>query len=801
MIPKKAFTILLLLSSSLMYAQTFSISGSITDESNIPMPYANILLLKAQDSTAVNGTTTDDDGIFQFNNIQADQYILKTSFIGFETNFKTLNLNANASLEAIILIESAETLSEVNIIVKKPTLIREVDRLVFNVQNTSLSEGNMMDVLRSTPSVLVLDGSISIKNASPTVYINDRKVHLSSSEVIELLEGTSASNIKSVEVITNPSARYDADSGVVLNIVMTKNLITGYSGSIFSNYTQGVFPKTNHGISNYFKTTKWNIFANYSYNNKKVDRVNREETNYANERYTSNVDRNTWSETHTVNLNVDYEINDNNRLSISTNMLFLPYFKYSTFNKTEVTPFTDNSISRFNSTNLSRDVKHNVGVNLDYEHTFKKDSSKITFNAHATGYDYRRKQRSDSDYFLGDNSFLESNAFKTRSDQTTDIFTSQIDYSLPFNNASSLEIGIKQSNIKTESIIWQRDIVGNQEIPNPNNSDAFDYSEDVYAAYVSYQKKGEKWDISTGIRVEQTEIEGNSLSELENNKQDYLEWFPSIGLSYKISENTNLFSNYTRSIQRPSYSSLNPFKFFLNDNTIVTGNPNLKSVFIDYFDFGITFNDNYTFQVYYSESEGNIFEIPLQDNLNNSITFTPVNLAVTKELGFDFIGYFNTLERWTTFLITSMYYTKDEGIINEELIEKDTWANYSEMTNRFTFLKDNSLTADFIITYITSNIQGFQEVDSRLLTELSFRKTMLKGKGVLSLSFSDLFNDHDFFVRTKFSDQNSSVFSNLDYRYVKLGFRYKFGNTTLSPIGKELTKEEEERRVRLGEDN
>jgi outer membrane receptor protein involved in Fe transport len=776
-----------------MYAQTFSISGSIIDESTFPMPYANILLLKAQDSTIITGTTLDDNGQFKFDEIKGDQYILKTSFIGFEQHFREINLNKNTVLDPFILRESAEALSQVNIIVRKPTLTQQSDRLVFNVQNTSLSEGNMMDVLRSTPSVLVLDGSILIRNTAPTVYINDRKVHLSSSEVIELLEGTSASNIKTVEVITNPSARYDADSRVVLNIVMTKNLITGYSGSVLSNYTQGVFPKTNYGISNYFKSNKWNVFVNYNYNNKKVDRVNKEEVNYLNEQYKSHVDRNNWSETHTINSNVDYEINDYNKLGISANMLFLPYFKYFTYNKTEVTPFTDNSISRFNSKNLSRDIKHNIGVNIDYEHIFKKDSSKITFNAHATTYDYRRKQQSNSDYFLGDNSFLESNAFKTRSDQATEIFTSQIDYSLPLNQSSTFEVGIKQSNIKTESMIWQRDIIGGQEVPNPNNSDSFKYNEDVYAGYLTYQNLGKAWEINAGIRVEQTNIQGRSMSESENNDQDYLEWFPSLSLSYKLSESTNLFTNYSRSIKRPDYSALNPFRSFLNDNTIVSGNPNLNAELNDYIDFGITFKDNYTFQVYYSETDGSIFELPIQDNINNAITFTPVNLSVRKEFGVDFIGYFNTMERWTTFLISSMYYTKDEGILNEEFIEKDIWANYSEMTNSFKFLKDNSLTADLIITYITTNIQGFQEVDTRFLTELSFRKTILKGKGVLSLAISDLFNEHDFLVRTKFSDQNSSVYSNLDNRYIRLGFRYKFGNTTLTPIEKELTKKERDR--------
>lgn len=793
---KNFFTAILLFGASLIYSQSYSIQGEIKDESDQGVAYANILLLRAQDSTIVNGTTSDDSGAFRFNDISQNNYILKTSFIGYETVYSAIELSADIVLDPIVLIESTESLSEVSITVKKPTFKRESDRLIFNVENTSLSEGNMIDVLRSTPSVLILNNTISVNNATPVVYINDRKVNLSSSEVVQLLEGTSASNIKSVEVITNPSARYDADSGIVLNIKMSKNLVTGYSGSLFSNYTQGVFPKVSLGSSNFFKTKKLDLYVNYSYGDRKIDRVNREMVIYQNERYDSDVDRNTWSETHTVNLGLDYEINANNRLSISSNMLFLPYFKYRTKNNTNVTaltPIPSNSFSRFFSDNLAKDLKHNLGFDVDYEHTFKADSSKLRLNAHVTTYDYRRKQRVDSDYFDSNDNFIESRAFRSRSDQATEIFTSQIDYKLPIGSNSALELGGKLGQVRTNSTIVQYNIMGNQEVQNDENTDDFDYQEDVYAGYVNFEKNGEKWNFNVGVRAEQTQIEGVSMSNSVTNTQDYLEWFPNTSISYNVSNKANLFVNYNRSISRPDYSDLNPFKFFLNDNTIVTGNPGLQPIFIDYLDLGVTFNNNFTLQVYYKKSEGNIFELPIQDNDENEIFYTPFNLASTIDYGIDFFGNINILDRWSMFVITSFYYTKDEGTVDNSLVEKDIWANYSDVTNSISFLKDNSLTANFVITYISANIQGFQKVDSRLLTDLSLRKTMLKGKGILSLSISDLLNDHDFFVRTKFLDQNSSVFSNLDNRYVRVGFRYRFGNTGLSTNEKTLSKEERDR--------
>lgn len=156
-------------------------------------------------------------------------------------------------LQKIVLSEDSQQLDEISIIAKKPTVKREADRLIFNIEQTALVEGTMLQVLKSTPGVLVIGDDITVKNSRPTVYINDKKVNLSNQDLNQLLAGSSANGIKSVEVITNPSAKYDAESGVVVNIVMSKNLITGYRGSLFTNYTQGVFPRYTFGTSHFLR--------------------------------------------------------------------------------------------------------------------------------------------------------------------------------------------------------------------------------------------------------------------------------------------------------------------------------------------------------------------------------------------------------------------------------------------------------------------------------------------------------------------------------------------------------------------
>lgn len=741
------------------------------------------------------GASTDEDGVFNFKDIQSGTYQISSSFLGYKTKKNTFNLSNNENF-TFILKEDNQELDEVTLTVKKPTLKKEVDRLVFNVANTALSEGNMMEMLRSTPGVLVINNTIRVKNTTPIIYINDRKVHLSGDELAQLLEGSSANSIKSIEVITNPSSKYDAESGAVLNIIMDKNLVTGYSGNIFTNYTQGVFPRYNAGMTHFYKTEKINVFANYSYTQNKINRESNEKINFVDnggaitEKWNTDTNRNTWSRTHNFNLNFDYTLDDSNTLSFSTNLLFLPYFKYLTKGETDISNNQGIPVSNFDSNNLSKDKKHNLGFDLDFVHDFS--SSKLSFNAHYTAYDYNRKQDVLSNYF----NVIEmpfSTAFKTEANQNTNIFTTQADHETTIDESSSFSAGAKVSFIKTESDINHFDINGSDQELNPDKSDAFDYNEDIFAAYLSYEKKWNTWSFSGGIRIEKTLIEGMSPKTNENNNQDYLKWFPTLNLSHDLTEKTSVYLNYKRSVLRPSYQDLNPFRYFLNDNTIATGNPNLQPAFVDHVVIGTSINNIFSIEAYYNYTDAYFLELPIQDNNENQFIYRPTNLNNMVEYGLDFEAYFNVTEKWFVYLATSFYNIKDEANLNSQYIKKDTWSNYSELSNNFTFLKDKSLMVNFLLVYYGKNQQGFQDVSTRILTDLTIKKTIFKNKATLSLALSDLLNEQDFRVASKYVNQDNSRYFNQDNRYIKLGFSYRFGNTSLKSNERTKTSDELDR--------
>ncbi|WP_439152626.1 TonB-dependent receptor domain-containing protein [Winogradskyella sp.] len=785
-------TFLIVLSTAVI-AQNFSVTGKVVDASHTPIEFANVIILKERGGDFIKGTSTDNNGVFTLNNLESETYFINISYIGFKEFEQIIILNGNLDLKTIILNEGAETLGQIDIVATKPTITRKPDRLIFNVENTALTEGSTLGVLQNTPGIIVSEGSINIKSAPATVFINNRRVQLTSDELIQLLESAPANSIKSVEVITNPPASYDADSGSVINIIMSKNLVTGYRGSVFTNYTQGVFPRYNTGMSHYFKNNKINFNLNYSYIKQKVNRDQNDKVNFldnnnqVDEIWTSDVNRNSWSESHNLNLNFDYYINDKNTLSFTSTGLYTPYFKYKIKNFTNISDANGNFLSSFSANNLSRDNKYNIGSDLTFRHEFDNDAS-LTFNGHLTVYDYKRDQSVFQDELTDEDS-----EFNTLANQNTKIITGKIDYNVVLGESSSFIAGIKYSNVNTDSDITRIDIVNNTEIINAANTDVFVYDENVFAAYSNFSKSWDKWDLNFGLRIEQTNIKGESLSLDESNTQDYFNWFPNASLSHKISEDFNVYGSYKRSIARPSYTDLNPFTFFLNENTVILGNPNLVPAYRDHFTIGTNFLEHFTIEAYYMNYDGNIVELPRQNNTTNIIAYTPTNLDKKVDYGFDFAFDYYPTSRWNLYFVTSMYNISEEADFGEGFVALDQWSNFSSLTNNLTMLKDNSLNLNLTLTWLGKNLQQFETMKNRLVSEFSVSKSIFKNRGTLSLSVEDLFNLQDYETSLRYLNQSSSSYWDMDNRFIKIGFRYKFGNTKLSTNERSTDAEERER--------
>ncbi|MFI2741598.1 TonB-dependent receptor domain-containing protein [Zhouia sp. PK063] len=781
------------------YIVAQSITGTIISENKDPLSYVNVVLLSTKDSIMVKGTSSLDNGSFSIENITAGSYILKTSFIGFSPYYKSLTIkDSDIHLGHIVLKENVESLDEV--VLRQPQLERKVDRLVFNIQNTSLSQGNLMDVLRNTPGVMVINNNITVRNNPVTVYINDRRVYLNSSELTQLLNGTSAFTIKSVEVITHPPAKYDAEGGAIINIVMTKNVAIGYKGSITGNYTQGVYPKYQTGINQYYKTNKLNLYGSYNYTDDKTDRLNDETINFMENGaqtglWKTHTDRDTWSEKHVVNAIIDYDINKNNTLSITANAILMPYWKRNTTANTNafVIPSNSQIDSSFTSLNNTRDDLNNMGINAIYEHKFNDKGEKLSINAHTTYYDYNRFQDVHTKYYDAQQNEINSNTFQSDAFQKVNIYTAQADYILP-TETTAFETGIKYGNIGSDSNL--NTFVNQNGVYEKNAalSDLFLYNEDNYAAYVSYSKNWTNWSLKAGLRGEYTETNPFSTATNTSYKNKYFKLFPTLHIQHTINENNDLGFAFSKRISRPNYSSLNPFRFYLNDNSYVEGNPMLQPTITHKIAMDYTLKQTYTFEVSYQHYSNYITELGFQENDTNILKYVSVNTKASDMYSLDVMVYKNLKNWWTLSWYSSFFYSKEQFYAlenNNEITTNDKLSAYIQAANYFTI--SNTVSADATLLYISPIADGSSQISSRTYVNLGLKKSLWNNRASVSFRINDLLNTANFTSKNNYANQNNSNKARFETQTFQLGFSYKFGNFRLTTNEKDIQNKERER--------
>ncbi|WP_396601108.1 TonB-dependent receptor domain-containing protein [Algibacter sp. R77976] len=800
----KLLTFFLFLLSTLCFSQQFRVNGIVNDTFNKPIAYTNVVILNKGNSEVVKGVTTNEAGVFLIENIDKGDYTIKISFLGFEDFLKEISLNQDLDLGLILLKENFEELDGVKIVAKRPTVKRLVDRLVFNVENSTLSNNNVLDVLKHTPGVLVNNEKITVKQSTPVIYINDRRVHLSSNEVQQLLEGTSASNIKSIEVITNPPAKYEAEGGAVINIVTSKNIVAGYNGSVFGNYKQGSeYPKYSAGTSHFFKGKKLNTYLNYSISPRKDYRNNNEFVNFLDEGETTSsweTDYKRVRETtnQNINANIDYEINDNNSLGFSSSMLIAPRENTQTDINSITDVFSNTKVldSTFITDNEKVDETFNLAFTLDYIHKFKKEGEKLLISAHYTNYDFSSFQNVDTDYLFPDRSLIRNNRFQTFSSQEIKLYTGQLDYELPVGDSGLFEAGFKISNINSESILNQFNFENGESEQDFENSDTFLYDETNYAVYYSYSQDWDSWSLKLGLRTELTNIKGNSLSTNTKNDKKYGKFFPSLHVLNRLNDNNEIYFNYNRRIYRPRYSELNPFKYFLNDNSYLTGDPNLQPQIDDVFTLGYTFNQKYTFEAYYRYESDPTIEILFQDNDENILKYINTNIDRSISYGLDFTTYTSIINNWDLYVLSSYFYYDNQFFAIESdnaLFTTKQWSLYGQIINYFSFLKDKSLTADVSYLYISSLVDGPSNLSERSSLDISLRKTLWNNRASISVGVVDVFNTLNFTQTTKYLNQDVLLNSRIENRLITFGFNYKFGNFRLTNNKKEIDLKERDR--------
>jgi len=795
--PPFLVTLLLLFTNSLIAQH--SVRGKLVSETNEPVAFANVVLLNAKDSTSVyKGTISEDNGEFLLEEIAANDYLLKVSFIGYEEFLQQIAVRLDKKLGKITIKEGSSNLEEVTINGRKPKITRSIDRITFDVENSTLSSGSSWDILRQTPGVIMSQGQLQVRNSSVTVYINDRKVQLTADELQTLLQSYSAENIKSIEVITNPPARYEAEGGSILNINTSSAISPGYKGSVEGNYTQGIVPKYQMGTSHYWKGDKLNVFANYTFSPRKEIKRDDSYINFSpnqegGQRWESDFERITRSQAHNANVILDYDFDEKNKLSFSSNFLYSPDKTFDNSVRTDITTSGNAAFDNFMTDSEVSTDEHNIALDLTYTHNLENGGS-FSAATHYTRFYQDRDQMVATNYFDSAGENVQNITFNTASGQNIEIFTGQLDFNSSLGEMS-LEAGAKVSNINSNSGINFSNAESLADLYD-NLSDDFYYDETVSAAYISTSRDWEKWSAQAGLRGEYTDLLGVSLSTNQRNRQEYFELFPTAYLQYRASDNHSFTLDYSRRIERPRYESLNPFRYFLNENDFNAGNPNLRAAISNNINLNYTLLGQYFFDVYYRDNGRSPASLAFQDNQNLTIRRLKANLLESKSYGLDILHGRSITGWWYAQLYASLFHEENTFLAvesNNAEVTNEIDAVFGQLYNSFTLSKDGTFSGNLSFTYVSDYISGSYNFDPFSTLSLGFRKTLWNNRAELSLNINDIFNNTNTRLTSQYLNQDNSFFAREEMRYVRIGFKYNFGNFRLEDNQRSIDAAERDR--------
>lgn len=788
-------SLLFSLTISLAFSQEYSIKGLVMDAEKRPVILANVLLL-TEEGDFIKGTVTNDNGYYHFNAVKDGAYSIVASYIENTVESPLLQISKDTEIETLIL-NNAQELDEVVVIRKKPFLEQLADRHVFNIENTALSENDIWSVLKRTPGVMVMNNRLLI-NGSPNVniMINGKRINLPEEDIMNLLSGNSAGNVESIEVITSPPAKYSAEGGLLINIKMKKNLVSGYNGSVFNRYTQGVLPKHTLGMDHFFKGKKIDFSTNYSFSHNRdwtryTDITNFFENGQASERWSAEQKSINKEKSHTLNLFLDYQLDEKNTFSLSSNNSYSPNIVGDYTSETIIEDTNGALTARlagFNTTN--KDV-FNTAYYLDWVHELNDKGAKISFNTHFTYYDFKRNQELNNNIVEGESEFITEDIFNVSSNQIINLYSVQTDLTLPLSEHSVMETGLRYAAINSEASIFQSGFDQIREGVDPTESGIFNYDEKIYAGYISLNNSWEDWKLNVGLRTEYTDTNSKLNTITDVNTNSYMNWFPTMALSYTADKNAFYIKSYRRII-RPRYNILNPFQYYLSANSILEGNPNLKPAYKDYVQFDYMYDKAYKLVLFAGKQSNEQSQQVFQDNTTNIIRTKYINLETNYYYGVDVSISKDITSYWDIFLLMSHYYNKDSftDVSTNTIIENSIWTTHTRATNSFTLLRDKSLYADLTYTHFSPSISGNTKYSSYGKLGLSLRKTLWSKAASISLAVEDIFNDGSLYGIRDYLDQSNSTFSRWENRVLIVGFRYKFGNTKIRDNYKRKNTEE-----------
>ncbi len=784
---------MLLFLDSSVQAQTDlgTIRAKLVDEKNEPLAGSSVFLHRINDSSLIKSTMVNEQGLIEFEFIKPGDYFLKITELGkipFSSDRILITPNQlNVELPVIRLeLNTAINLSEVTVKADKPFIERQLDKMVVNVDNLISAAGSSaFEVLELSPGVVIdQNDNISLKGKPGVlVMINGKLSGISGRDLANYLRGLPANTIQKIELITNPSARYDAAGNAgIINIVMKKDQRIGTNGSLNLSYGQGMYAKTGEGITFNHRNKKINLFGSYNFAYRKafshltlyrkflkqgaLDGVY-DQDNYITFPFKNHIGR----------TGIDYTVSSKTTIGA---VLSGVSNRFNTSGDTHTDVLDKNEIKNsyhFN-TNRSTDQWFNYAANANLKHTFDFTGKEITVDLDYAQYGNNTDQHFRTEFFNLDGSVgLPAYILLGDVRGRLNIKSAKADYRHPLKNKATLEAGWKSSLVTADNDLKYYDGSNGSVVLDPNQSNHFLYQENINAAYLNFSNSFKKVNFQIGFRAEQTNTEGNQLTTQQKFDSGYINLFPSAVINFKASGKQEWSLSVSRRLDRPSYRQLNPFKFFINNSTYSEGNPFLRPQYTYAYELGRTFNQKIITTLSYSLTKANITEVifPAPD-LEKITIQTNRNLAHFEFWGLNISAPASLAKWWNSVNNINIYYGVYTGSLANTNLNNGK-LNFNLSSNNSLTINDHGWTAEINGVYRAPENYGFMQVRSNGGLSAGVQKTILKNQGTLRLNVSDLFYTQGARAVTTFRDYEETFSVVRETRMATLAFTYRFGNT------------------------
>ncbi|MEP7322814.1 MAG: TonB-dependent receptor [Saprospiraceae bacterium] len=769
-----------------------NISGAVNMDNNIPGDGALITLHALKDSAVVKTTLSDNKGSFDFQQIKEGTYFISIRLVGYTTHFtnqfKVNNASWNVTLPPIKLILQSTSLGEVVVQAVKPFIIRKADRIVLNVENSIISTGSTaLEVLEKAPGVLVnQESGINLKGKSGVnMMIDGKSTPLSGTDLINYLKSIPSDNIEKIEIITNPSAKYDASGNAgIIDIRFKKDKRDGYNGSAGLSIGQGVYNKPSANTSINYRKKKWNVFttdaftapknfANFYINRKFFNgNTGEEESIFDQTTFTKMPQRSA-----NLRLGADYYASKKTVLGVLLNGTFYKGDRDGLSDAIITNPL-GSLLFKNQTANILKDKRHNLLANFNVKHTIDSSGKELNADIDFGRFNARPLQDIFTNTFDSDNKPLTSTVQNSNQQSTISIKSFKVDYTLPLQHKARFEMGIKSSFVTTDNDVKFYDILQGTEVLDVNKSNHFVYTENVNAAYTNYSKDFENTSLQFGLRLEHTYSKGNQITSSQNLNRKYVQLFPSFSISQKLNPIHEVSFSYSRRIDRPTYRQLNPFKILVDNYTYVLGDPYLKPVLTNSYQVGYTFKSQYNATLSYLNSIDAITDVFVQDDVTKISSQVPANIQNFHQYDLA-LNFPISIKKWMNSNINgSVYYNKYSSALLGGQLENSFTSWDISGSNSF-ILNNKGWTAELNGFYQSRNVWGQFIIKNLAQVSAGIQKTTKDKKSVYKFAVADLFSTNHIAVIVKYLNQDWHTDRTWDSRFATFSYTYRFGKNTI----------------------